>query len=138
MKAFEIGAKKTIVFYMHGLRGHALSQNAALKHMVKNVGVSVVSLEMPGHGADSINEHCMVPSYKKIVNDIVAEINLRSSEAEQVILMGYSFGATLMLLAANQLQSEGAFQSKVVGFIGISSAFDVDHNVPIFADNVTF
>ena len=67
MKAFEIGAKKTIVFYMHGLRGHALSQNAALKHMVKNVGVSVVSLEMPGHGADSINDHCMVPSYEEIV-----------------------------------------------------------------------
>ena len=67
---------------------------------------------------------------KKLLDDIVAEVNLRSLEAEQVILMGYSFGAALMLLAAYRLQSDDAFKARVVGFIGISTAFDVGHNVP--------
>ena len=59
MKAFEIGAKETIVFYLHGLRGHAYAQKSALEHIVRNVGVSVISLEMPGHGADSFDGHCI-------------------------------------------------------------------------------
>jgi len=65
MKAFEIGTKKTIVFYLHGLRGHAFAQRAALEHMVKNLGVSIISLELPGHGEDSRREQCMVPEYCK-------------------------------------------------------------------------
>jgi len=50
MKAFEIGAKNTVVFYLHGLRSHGCAQQSALQHIVKNVGVSAVSLELPGHG----------------------------------------------------------------------------------------
>jgi alpha-beta hydrolase superfamily lysophospholipase len=130
MKAFEIGAKKTIVFYLHGLRGHAFAQKAALQHMVKNVGVSMVSLELPGHGEDSFVEHCMVPRFMRIVASIKHEVGLRSTEADQVILMGYSFGGALMALAARELDQDLDFQPKVSGFIGISTAFDVGHNVP--------
>lgn len=129
MKAFEIGAKETIVFYLHGLRGHAYAQKSALEHIVRNVGVSVVSLELPGHGADSGENHCMVPNYKDIVADIKHEVCQQSMHAEQVILVGYSFGAALMMLAANALHEDDAFKPKVAGFIGISTAFDVGHNV---------
>lgn len=130
MKAFEIGAKETIVFYLHGLRGHGYAQKAALQHMVKNVGVTVISLELPGHGVDSLQEHCMVPKYREIVESIKQEIRLQSTKAEQVILMGYSFGANLMLLAAHDLRGDSDFEPSVSGCIGISTAFDVAHNVP--------
>ena len=129
MKAFEIGAKKTIVFYLHGLRGHAYAQKAALEHMVKNVGVTVISLELPGHGEDSLTEHCMVPRYQDIVASIQHEVALRSADAEQIILMGYSFGAALMLLAAQKLQQDPEFEPRVGGMVGISTAFAVGHNV---------
>jgi len=130
MKAFEIGAKKTIVFYLHGLRGHAFAQRAALQHIVKNLGVDVVSLELPGHGEDSFTDHCMVPAYPDIVSMIVEEVGRRAGEAEQVILMGYSFGGALMTLVAAQLQRNERFKPSVAGLIGICTAFDVGHNVP--------
>ncbi len=130
MKAIEIGAKKTIVFYLHGLRGHALAQKTALEHVVKNVGVTLVSLELPGHGEESAVHHCMVPKYPKLVDDIVAEVKNWSSDAEQVILMGYSFGGALMTLAAHRLESDEQFTPSVAGFVGISTAYFVSHNVP--------
>lgn len=130
MKAFEIGTKKTILFYLHGLRGHAFAQKAALEHMVKNHGVSVISLEMPGHGEDSFEEHCMVPAYRDLVAMIADEVRRQSKDAEQVILMGYSFGGALMTLAAEALEQAQDFHPKVAGLIGISTAFDVGHNVP--------
>ena len=129
MKAFEIHAKETIVFYLHGLRGHAFAQKNSLKHIVKNVGVSVVTLELPGHGVDSVEEQCMVPSFSEIVTSIKQEIIQQSIQAEQVILMGYSFGGALMSISAYELQNDDSFNAKVVGFIGISTAFDVGHNV---------
>lgn len=130
MKSFEIGAKKTRVFFLHGLRGHGLAQQAALQHMVKNLGVSLTSLEMDGHGEDSKVRHCLVPRYGKTVGDICDQVKRHTIEAEQVILMGYSFGATLMMLAARKLQRDQSFQPKVVGIVGISTAFSVGHNVP--------
>jgi alpha-beta hydrolase superfamily lysophospholipase len=130
MKAFEIGARKTVVFYLHGLRGHAFAQKAALEHMVKNLGVSVISLELPGHGEDSFLEHCMVPEYRQCVSMITEEVGRLAGDAEQVILMGYSFGGTLMTLAADALHNDQDFKPTVAGFIGISTAYDVGHNVP--------
>lgn len=129
MKSFEIGAKKTKVFFLHGLRGHGLSQQAALHHMVKNLGISMTSLELDGHGEESIERHCLVPPYQMIVDRISEEIHRQATEAEQVVLMGYSFGATLMILAANALQADDSFTPKVAGLIGVSTAFDVGHNV---------
>lgn len=130
MKAFEIGTKQTIVFYLHGLRGHAFAQKAALEHMVKNLGVSVISLELPGHGEDSFEEHCMVPSYEKLVQMIVEEVMRQAKKAEQVILMGYSFGGALMTLVAKRLAERSDFTPEVAGLIGISTAYHVGHNVP--------
>ena len=129
MKAFEIHAKETIVFYLHGLRGHAFVQKNSLKHIIRNVGVSVISLELPGHGADSVEEHCMVPNFLEIVESIKQEVRQQSAQAEQVIMMGYSFGATLMSLAAYDLHKDESFKPKVAGYIGVSTAFDVGHNV---------
>lgn len=130
MKAFEIGAKKTVVFYLHGLRGHGLAQKAALEHLVKSLGVCMVSLEMPGHGEDSITEHCMVPEYRNLVGLICDEIKRRAGDSDQVVLMGYSFGGGLMTLAADKLDRDEYFEPKVAGFIGLSAAYDVGHNVP--------
>ena len=129
MKAFEICAKDTVIFYMHGLRSHGRAQQSVLQHIVKNVGVSVVSLELPGHGEDSAEEHCMVPKYRRIVSDIKREIQSRTIETQQVILMGYSFGGSLMMLASQALHKDPDFKPHVAGFIGISTAFDVGHNV---------
>jgi len=130
MKAFEIGAKKTVVFYLHGLRGHGLAQKAALEHLVKSLGVSMVSLEMPGHGKDSALEHCMVPEYRQLVGLITDEVKRRAGDADQVILIGYSFGGGLMTLAADALDRDASYEPTVAGFIGLSAAFDVSHNVP--------
>jgi len=129
MKAFEIDNKKTVLFYLHGLRGHAFAQESALRHMLRNLGVSIISLELPGHGADSIQRHCMVPKFRHIVDDIVGEVSRRSAGAEQIILMGYSFGGSLMTLAAHKLEKTKSFEPKVAGLVGISTAFDVGHNV---------
>lgn len=129
MKAFEIGARRTVVFYLHGLRGHGFAQKTALEHMVKNLGVSLISLELPGHGKDSFLEHCMVPEYRQLVSMITGEVRRLAGDAEQVILMGYSFGGALMTMAANDLQNESSFTPNVAGFIGISTAYDVAHNV---------
>ena len=130
MKSFEIGAKQTKVFFLHGLRGHGLSQQAALQHMVNNLGISMTSLELAGHGEESVSRHCLVPHYKKIVNSICNEIHRQAIEAEQVVVMGYSFGAALMILAAEQLNNDDSFAPKVVGVIGVSTGFNVGHNVP--------
>lgn len=130
MKSFEIGAKKTKVFFLHGLRGHGLAQQSALHHMVKNVGVSMVSLEMEGHGEESVTRHCLVPPYPQIVDSICHEVHRQAIEAEQILLMGYSFGAALMILAAEKLSQDASFAPKVVGIVGISTAFYVGHNVP--------
>ena len=130
MKTFEIGAKKTRVFFLHGLRGHGLAQQAALQHIVKNLGVSLTSLEMDGHGEESKVRNCLVPKYKKTVGDICQLVKRHTIEAEQVIVMGYSFGASLMILAAKALEEDQSFAPKVAAIVGISSAFSVGHNVP--------
>ncbi len=130
MKSFDIGAKKTRVFFLHGLRGHGLSQQASLQHMVKNLGISMTSLEMDGHGEASKIRHCLVPKFSDTVDDITGLIQRHTIEAEQVILMGYSFGATLMVLAAERLHDDPSFKPEIAGIIGVSSAFDVGHNVP--------
>lgn len=130
MKSFEIGAKKTRVFFLHGLRGHGLSQQAALQHMVKNLGVSMISLELEGHGEESVTRHCLVPPYQQSVQNICEEVHRQSIEAEQIVLMGYSFGAALMILAAEELAADKSFEPKVAGVVGVSTAFDVGHNVP--------
>ena len=130
MKSFEIGAKKTMVFFLHGLRGHGLSQKHALQHMVKNLGVNMISLELDGHGADSLTRHCLVPPFRQIVDDICMEIHREAFQAEQVVVMGHSFGGALMILAAEQLQSDQYFAPEVAGLVGISTGFDVSHNVP--------
>lgn len=130
MKAFEIGAKETVVFYLHGLRGHGYSQKAALEHMVKSLGVRLLSLELPGHGEDSFDEHCMVPEYRQIVAMICDEVVRRAGDSEQVVLMGYSFGGALMALAADKLDRDKKFLPQVAGYVGLSTAFDVGHNVP--------
>ena len=106
MKAFEIGAKKTVVFYLHGLRGHGLAQRAALEHLVKSLSVCMVSLELPGHGEDSAREHCMVPEYRQLVGMIVSEVKRRAGDSDQVVLMGYSFGGSLMAMAADSLERD--------------------------------
>lgn len=129
MKAFEIDNKKTILFYLHGLRGHAFAQESSLRHMLRNLGVSIISLELPGHGADAKAEHCMVPKFRNLVADMVGEMKRRSMGAEQVMLMGYSFGGSLMTLAAHALEQDVQFKPKVAGVVGISTAFDVAHNV---------
>jgi alpha-beta hydrolase superfamily lysophospholipase len=130
MKSFEIGARHTRVYFLHGLRGHGLSQQPSLQHMAKNLGVTMTALEMDGHGEESVIRHCLVPQYRHTVEDICALIKQQTMEAEQVIMMGYSFGASLMILAAEQLSNDLEFKPKVAGIIGISSAFDVAHNVP--------
>ena len=130
MRAYEIGRKKTVVFYLHGLRGHAFAQVSSLRHMVKNLGVRVVTLELPGHGRDSEREQCMVPHYADIVGMIVDQIKSRAGDASQVVLMGYSFGGALMTLAAQRLEQDRRFRARVVGLVGISTAFNVAHNVP--------
>lgn len=130
MKSFDIGAKKTRVFFLHGLRGHGLSQQASLQHMVKNLGIAMTALEMDGHGESSKVRHCLVPQYLKTVDDIADLIKRHTIDAEQVILMGYSFGATLMILAAQKLHQDPSFKPDVGGFVGVSTAFDVGHNVP--------
>ncbi len=130
MKAYEIGRKKTVVFYLHGLRGHAFAQISALRHMAKNLGVRMVTMELPGHGRDAETEQCMVPRYQEIVRDIVEEVKQRAGDAEQVILMGYSFGGSLMTLAARDLDQDRRFRARVVGLVGISTAYSVSHNVP--------
>ncbi len=130
MKTFKIGAKKTQVFFLHGLRGHGLSQQAALQHMAKNLGVTIISLELDGHGQESIQRQCLVPPYTQIVEKISKEISRQAMEVEQVILMGYSFGAALMILSAEALSKDSKFKPDIAGIIGISTAFDVGHNVP--------
>lgn len=130
MKSFEIGAKDTVVFFLHGLRGHGLAQKAALQHMVKNLGVRMISLEMEGHGQDSFERHCMVPPYRQMVSNICQEVNQHAMDADQVIMMGYSFGGALMILAADRLAQDKNFKPRVAGVVGISTAFDVGHNVP--------
>ena len=130
MKAFEFGTRKTVVFYLHGLRGHGYAQQSVLRHMSKTLNVSMVSLELPGHGKDSFKEHCMVPEYRQLVSLIKGEVSRRAGDAEQVILMGYSFGAGLMTLVADELEKDAHFTPKVAGLIGVSAAFDVAHNVP--------
>ncbi len=130
MKAYEIGRKSTVVFYLHGLRGHAFAQVSVLRHMVKNLGVRLVTMELPGHGRDSESAQCMVPRYSDIVQMIVDEVKIRSGDAEQVVLMGYSFGGALMTLAAQKLEQDRQFRTRVVGLVGISTAYNVSHNVP--------
>ena len=130
MKSFEIGAKDTVVFFLHGLRGHGLAQKQALQHLVKNTGVRVISLEMEGHGEESYTRHCLVPPYRQMVLNIVDEIERHAHDAEQVILAGYSFGASLMILACEALLDKSTLTPRVAGFIGVSTGFDVGHNVP--------
>jgi len=130
MKAFEIGTRKTVIFYLHGLRGHGYAQKSVLRHMSKGLNAGLVALELPGHGKDSFTDHCMVPEYRQIVSAITDEIKRRAGDAEQIILMGYSFGGTLMVLAADALDRDPGFKPKVAGLVGISTAFDVAHNVP--------
>lgn len=130
MRSFDIGVKKTRVFFLHGLRGHGLSQQAALQHIVKNLGVTLTALEMDGHGEESKIRHCLVPHFQHSVDDICGLIKRQTVEAEQVVMMGYSFGASLMILAADQLQKDSEFKPKIAALVGISTAFDVAHNVP--------
>lgn len=130
IKAYEIGRKSTVVFYLHGLRGHAFAQVSVLRHMVKNLGVRLVTLELPGHGRDSERDQCMVPHYNDLVQMIVDAVKTRAVDAEQVVLMGYSFGGALMTLAAHRLEQDRQFKTCVVGMVGISTAYNVAHNVP--------
>ena len=72
----------------------------------------------------------MVPEYHQLVTMICDEVKRRGGESDQVILMGYSFGGGLMTLATDALDRDPSFVPKVAGFIGLSAAYDVGHNVP--------
>jgi len=146
--AEEEKARCAIVF-VHGLRDHAGTHTFFFEQLNQE-GCHIFSFDLLGHGY-SAGERCSIEDYKQHVvlvwRSIIYALRKHISEGIPLVVMGYSYGFSLVVHALSQLSGKHAsidriIHKRVALVIGLSPAFKVAHTaspiVRLFAPILSF
>ena len=141
-------ARCAIVF-VHGLRDHAGTHSFFFEQLNKE-GCHILSFDLLGHGYSS-GERCSIADYKHHVivvwHSIVRALREHIPQGIPVVLMGYSYGFSLVVHALSELSGKHASIDRIINkrvalIIGLSPAFKVGHTaspvVRFFAPILSF
>jgi len=126
-------ARCAIVF-VHGLRDHA-GTHAFFFEQLNREGCHIFSFDLLGHGY-SAGERCSIEDYKQHVvvvwHSIIRALRQHIPQGIPVVVMGYSYGFSLVVHALSQLGGKYAsidriIQKRVALVVGLSPAFKVAH-----------
>jgi acylglycerol lipase len=123
--------------FVHGLRDHAGTHTFFFEQL-NHEGCHILSFDLLGHGY-SPGERCSVDDYKQHVvivwHSIIRALRQHIPQGIPVVIMGYSYGFSLVVHALHELIEKHAsieriIQKRVSIVIGLSPAFKVGHTAP--------
>ena len=126
-------ARCTFVF-VHGLRDHAGTHTFFFEQLNRE-GCHILSFDLLGHGY-SAGERCTIDDYKQHVvvvwRSIIRALREHIPQGIPVVIMGYSYGFSLVIHALHELIEKHAsveriIRKRVAIVIGLSPAFKVGH-----------
>ena len=126
-------ARCTIVF-VHGLRDHS-GTHSFFFNQLNQEGCHVLSFDLLGHGFSS-GERCSIDDYRHHVElvwqSIVRALREHIPQQIPIVIMGYSYGFSLVVHALHELSSKHKsikriLQNRVAFVVGLSPAFKVGH-----------
>lgn len=131
------GAKaRCAIVFVHGLRDHAGTHNFFFEQLTRE-GCHILSFDLLGHG-HSAGETCSVEDYKHHVvvvwHSIIRALREHIPQGIPVVIMGYSYGFSLIVHALNELRGKHAsidriIHKRVALVVGLGPAFKVGHTV---------
>jgi len=129
------GAKARCAFvFVHGLRDHAGTHTFFFEQLNRE-GCHILSFDLLGHGY-SAGERCAIDDYKHHVvvvwHCIIRALREHIPQGIPVVIMGYSYGFSLVVHALHELIEKHAsveriIHKRVAFVIGLSPAFKVGH-----------
>lgn len=129
----EQKARCTVVF-VHGLRDHAGTHSFFFKQLNLE-GCHVLSFDLLGHGYSG-GERCTIDDYRHHVvlvwQSIIRALREHIPQGIPVVVMGYSYGFSLVVHALHDLSSKHRsvkriIENRVALVVGLSPAFKVGH-----------
>ncbi|MFT5132391.1 MAG: acylglycerol lipase [Gammaproteobacteria bacterium] len=135
--------------FVHGLRDHAGTHTFFFEQLNRE-GCHILSFDLLGHGY-SAGERCSINDYKQHVvvvwRSIIRALREHIPQRIPVVIMGYSYGFSLVVHALHELIEKHAsveriIRKRVAIVIGLSPAFKVGHTaspaVRFFAPVLSF
>jgi len=122
------------VVFVHGLRDHAGTHTFFFEQLNRE-GCHILSFDLLGHGYSS-GERCSIDNYKKHVfvvwHSIIRALREHIPQRIPVVIMGYSYGFSLVIHALHELMEKNAGMDRIIRkrvalVIGLSPAFKVGH-----------
>ena len=126
-------ARCTIVF-VHGLRDHS-GTHSFFFNQLNQEGCHILSFDLLGHGYSG-GERCSIDDYQHHVElvwqSIIRALREHIPQQIPVVIMGYSYGFSLVIHALHDLSSKHKsikriLQNRVALVVGLSPAFKVGH-----------
>lgn len=120
--------------FVHGLRDHAGTHTFFFEQLNRE-GCHILSFDLLGHGY-SAGERCAIDDYKHHVvvvwRSIIRALREHIPKGIPVVIMGYSYGFSLVVHALHELIEKHAsveriIRKRVAIVIGLSPAFKVGH-----------
>ncbi len=135
--------------FVHGLRDHA-GTHTFFFEQINREGCHILSFDLLGHGYSS-GERCSIDDYKHHVvvvwRSIIRALKEHIPQGIPVVIIGYSYGFSLVIHALNELMTRNAgleriIRKRVALVIGLSPALKVGHTaspvVQFFAPVLSF
>lgn len=131
----ENGEKaRCAIVFVHGLRDYA-GTHTFFFNQLNNEGCHILSFDLLGHGFSG-GERCSIDDYKHHVElvwrSIIAAIREHIPSGIPVVVMGYSYGFSLVVHALHELGNRHRSVRRIINkrvalVIGLSPAFKVGH-----------
>lgn len=138
-----------VIVFVHGLRDHSGTHTFFFEQLNEE-GFHVLSFDLLGHGY-SAGERCTIHDYRQHVHlvwrSIIRGLRQHTPPRIPVVVMGYSYGFSLVVHALHELISHHASVEKIITrrvalVVGLSPAFKVSHTaspvVRFFAPLLSF
>lgn len=120
--------------FVHGLRDHSGTHTFFFEQLNRE-GCHILSFDLLGHGY-SAGERCAINDYKHHVvvvwHSIIRALREHIPQGIPIVIMGYSYGFSLVIHALHELIEKHASVEKIIHkrvaiVIGLSPAFKVGH-----------
>ena len=130
---------RCVFVFVHGLRDHAGTHSFFFEQLNKE-GCHILSFDLLGHGY-SAGERCAIDDYKNHVfvvwRSIILALKKHTPQGIPIVIMGYSYGFSLVVHALNELTGkhssiEKIIRKRVALVIGLNPAFKVGHTTSSF------
>ena len=128
------GKARCAIVFVHGLRDHAGTHTFFFEQLNRE-GCHILSFDLLGHGY-SKGERCTIDDYKHHVvvvwKSIIRALREHIPQGIPVVIMGYSYGFSLVVHALHELIGKHAsidriIHKRVAVVVGLSPAFKVGH-----------